>query len=249
MSTVGDIIRSSFKKIGVLAGGEAMPADEGADALSTFQMMISAWSNETLMIPLSTVITHTLMPQYSEYTIGIYDGVLPIPDNHIETVRPQAYLSTFIRSVDGADYPVKTMTQDMWTRISRKDTVSRPSRMYIRDGYPMDTLLLSSAPYENEVLHLQIQQPLEGFIQNNALVDTLIVPSGYEQALIYNLAIELAPEYGKQVDQIVFGMAQKSKANIKRMNANIPRLRVDKGLTPSRHPNSKHYDINVSPGS
>lgn len=238
-----------MKKIGVLAGGEPLPADEGDDALKTFQMMISAWSNETLMIPLSTVITHSLQTQFNEYTIGIWDSIDPIPDNHIETVRPQKYLSTFIRSVDGTDYPIKTMTQDMWSRISRKDITSRPSRMYIKDGYPLDTILFDSNPYEGETLHLQVQQPLEGFIQNDSLVDTLIVPSGYEQALIYNLAIELAPEYGKEISQIVFGIAQKSKSDIKRMNAKIPVLRAPKGLTPTRHPNSKHYDISVSPGS
>jgi hypothetical protein len=51
-----------------------------------------------------------------------------------------------------------------------------------------------------------------------AAADTLSLPPGYTRAIRYNLAMELAPEYGKQVDQILMGIASEAKADLKRSN-------------------------------
>ncbi len=71
-TTVGDIIRSAMRKIGVLAAGEPLPANEGDDALQVFTQMVDAWTNETLLIPVVNVVTFQLTNDISEYTIGIY---------------------------------------------------------------------------------------------------------------------------------------------------------------------------------
>ena len=142
-TTVGDIIRSAMRKIGVLAAGEPLPANEGDDALEVFAQMVDSWSTETLLIPVVNVVTKVLVENQPEYTIGIYPEPVPdpLPSNHIETARPERILSAFIRDRYETDYIQEIIDVKTFSRISRKTNASRPSRFYIREGWPMNTIL------------------------------------------------------------------------------------------------------------
>lgn len=66
------------------------------------------------------------------------------------------------------------------------------------------------------------------------LDEDLNVPEEYEEACRYNLALRLAPEYGKVVSADIAAIAMESKANIKRSNAPTAYLEVDAALLPQR---------------
>jgi len=215
--TVGDLIRSSMRKIGVLGAGEPLPADEGDDAKQEFTQMVDAWSLESLLIPVVSVVTKQLVVGTSEYTIGIYPGVT-IPDNHIETARPEKILAAFIRDGFSTDYPQEVIDVTTFSRISRKTNSSRPSRFYNRKGWPMNTILFESLPYADETLHLEVVQPLSGYLSTANLTDVVNLPPGYEQVLIYNLAIVLADEWGKDISNAIATIAMQGKSRIKRAN-------------------------------
>lgn len=219
--TVGDLIRSAMRKIGVLAAGEPLPADEGDDAKIVFSQMVDAWSLESLLIPVVSVVTKQLLVGQAEYTIGIYPGVT-IPDNHIETARPEKILSAFIRDAYDTDYIQEVIDVKTYSRISRKTNSSRPSRIYLRKGWPLNTILFESLPYADETLHLEVIQPLSVYLSTACLTDVVNLPPGYEQVLIYNLAIMLADEWGKQVSNAVATVATTGKRKIK--NANFRKL-------------------------
>jgi hypothetical protein len=68
-----------------------------------------------------------------------------------------------------------------------------------------------------------------------ATADTAVsLPNGYLRALRYNLAIEMAPEFGREPSALVVTAAQESKEVIKRMNIK-PGLLAANDLT-SRKP-------------
>ena len=66
------------------------------------------------------------------------------------------------------------------------------------------------------------------------LTTALSVPPGYLRALRYNLGVELAPEYGRQLDPVVIENAVESKASIKRMNTPITLMGIDQGVLPKK---------------
>jgi hypothetical protein len=234
--SVGDIIRASMRKIQVLAAGEPLPADQGDDALETFTQMVDAWSIETLLIPVVNVVTKQLSNDVSEYTIGIYPEPVPVPlpINHIETARPEKILSAFIRDQYATDYKIKFMDIVTYNDISRKTNASRPSRLYTRKGWPLNDLIFDSVPYADETLHLEVIQPLSEFLSTAKLTDIVNLPPGYEKALINNLAIDLADEWGKSVSPVIATNAVEGKKWIKRSNYRDIVLKCDRAIATQR---------------
>jgi hypothetical protein len=236
VETVGDMVRSSMRKAGVLAAGEPLPPEEGGDALELFATMVDAWSLEALLIPTVNVVTHTLVSGIAEYTIGIYPSPqpIPLPSNHIETARPQKIISMLIRDSAGTDFHLRTMEAKQYALISRKTTEARPSRMYMRDGWPLNTILFDTVPYADETLIMEVIQPLHEILPVASLTEVVNLPPGYKKVLIDNLAVEIAPEWQQEVSKVVAVNAVQGKKRIKSSNYRDIVLRVDRALSDKR---------------
>ncbi len=234
--TVGSIIRSSMRKVGILGAGEPLPPDEGEDVKEVFQDMIDAWSIEPLLIPVVNVVTHELQANESVYTIGIYPDPVPVPLplNHIETARPEKILAAFIRDSSGTDYIQEQFDVQAFSRISRKTNGSRPSRFYVQKGWPLNTIKFESVPYANEFFHLTVVQPFSAVLPALSLTEVVNLPPGYAHGLIYNLALELAPEWGKNVPALVAIKAEMAKKKLKQSNGRQLTLVVDRALATQR---------------
>lgn len=245
MITTGDIIKAAMRKIGVLAAGEPLPADEGNDALDTFTDMVDAWSNESLLIPVVGTVQKQLIQGQVEYTIGIYPEPRPdpLPANHIETSRPEKILSSFIRDPQGTDYLLEVMYSKNYSEIGRKTNEARPSRFYVREGWPLNTILFDAVPYADETLHLEVLQPLSEILPTACLTDVINLPPGYRRSIIYNLAMDLADEWGKDPSRMVAVTSVESKKWLKRNNYRPLMLRMDRALTIPRRAKGT-YDIN-----
>lgn len=243
--TVGGIIKNSLYDINVLASGGALPPDEGNDGLEILRQMVSGWALETLLIPVVNVVTKQFVDGESVYTIGIYPDPTP-PDTHIETPRPEKILTSFIRDNQGTDYYLESMDNQTFAEISRKTNVARPSRYYVREGWPLNTISLESIPYANETLHLEVVQPLEALLPMIGLTEEINLPPGYERALRLSLNFELAPRYGKELSQLLATQAVTSKKLIKRSNYRDLVSGMDRAIS-SRHKGFGTYIINQGP--
>jgi hypothetical protein len=63
------------------------------------------------------------------------------------------------------------------------------------------------------------------------LTTPVTLSAGYAKALRTNLALELAPEFGRPVDPLIDRMARESLADVKRANVALVEIGIDPALT------------------
>lgn len=222
-----DLVTASLRLIGVIAPGESLPADEATDALAAINRMLGGWSTEGLLIHANTREQFSLTSDDGSYTMGA--------SGDFSTTRPMEILEAFIRSEafsPALDYPpLKHLSLSEWSAIHQKEAgTGIPHSFYEDGGYPLRTLYLYPEPSASLYLVIHSKKQLTEI----ATLDTsLSLPPGYERALVYNGALELSPEYGKVVPDVVAMIAMESKAGVKRMNIQPAYLRCDDALVPS----------------
>lgn len=203
MSTALGIIKSAMRKSGILTKTETPSSDESADALEMLNDLLASWSNDSMVVYARTIESFALTGGDNEYTIG--SGA------DFNTTRPIKIISAYIRS-GSIDYPLRILDDVNYSRITLKSTQATPSRYLNYDnGYPSAKIKLWPAPASADTLYLVTEKPLASFTLN----ETVDLPPGWRRALVYNLAMEIAPEYGQPVSQEIYAIAKDSKGEIR----------------------------------
>jgi hypothetical protein len=198
-----------------------MASNEGEDGLSSLNDMIDSWSNENLLINTKVREVFPLVAAQSSYTMG--------PTGNFNTTRPLKIELALMQDAGTLiETPVEIFTKEQFASISLKTLTSNdPQYIYPTGSYPLETVHVWPVPTEANNLVLYSWKPLATLAN---LSTEFSLPPGYGRALKYNLALELAPEYGRAVPELVAMIAAESKANIKRMNSKPNYLLVDKSL-------------------
>jgi hypothetical protein len=208
--SANDQINRALRLLGVLAEGETPSAAVSQDALMALNQMLDSWSTERLAVfstqdqvylwPTST-IKRTFGPT------GDFVGNRPVLIDDSTYFRdPSTNVSFGVKLINQQQYngiAVKTVTstypQVMWVNMTYPDI-----EMYI---YPNPTRLLEWHFVSVE----ELTQPAN-------LSTQILFPPGYLRAFTYNLACELAPEFGVEPSPQVQRIAMYSKRNLKRIN-------------------------------
>ncbi len=198
-----DIITGAAKLLGVVFKSEALDADEANDGLVTLNDMLDSWSNDSLRVTAFTVENFALTSAAS-YTIG--------SGGNFNTSRPITVKSAVVR-VGSIDYPLRWLSvEEYQTEVIAKAISTTIPRFAVYDNaYPLATLTFYAVP-SGGTFYLQSKKPLANLSALNSTVD---LPPGWKKALKYNLAIDLAPQYGAQVAPEVAEGAAESLGLIK----------------------------------
>ncbi len=200
------IVNRALRLIGQLSAGASPSTDESNDALTSLNAMIDAWNLDRSMIYTLREESLTLSNGTASYTVGA-DG-----SPSLNTTRPVEIYGAWI--VDSnTSYPVREMSEDEYEAIPDKTTTSDwPDRFLHRPSYPNATVIVYPVPNATRTMKLATRTPLVALV----LADTLAAPRGYERAFVYNLAVEIAPEYEVSPSPDVLRIAAISKADVKR---------------------------------
>ena len=210
MATAGDIINGSLRLIGQLAEGEAPSADTAQDALAAMNQMIESWNTERLSVYATEDQVFLWPPSLASRTIG--------PTGDFVGNRPvQVNDATYFKDpASGLSFGIKMINQDQYSGIALKTVRSTyPQVMWVNDTYPDVTITIYPIPTKELEWHIVSVQPLA---QPAVLATDLFFPPGYLRAFRYNLACELAPEFGVEPSPQVARIAMTSKRNLKRVN-------------------------------
>lgn len=218
MTTGLEIITKAMQKIGVLIKSESPSSDEASDGLDALNDLIASWSTESMLIYARTLESFTLAGGTSSYTIG--------SGQTFNTARPLKIISAYLRN-STIDTNIAIVPDEVFANITNKTTQGIPELLNFDNGYPTATIKLWPVPSSAYSLFLSSEKELTSL----TLAGAVSLPAGWKRALIYNLAMELAPEYGQPVDEVILKHANESKRNIK---ATIMRNRsMDVNATPS----------------
>src|SRR5262245_30651869 len=238
MATVLTILTTALQELNVLAEAEQPSAAQGADGLAAFNRMVDTMAAERLQIYTVTRTTWTIVSGTAAYTVGLTGSA--------NVARP-----VFVQSINFVDtsvspnieYTLSMLTDDGYAGIPMKtQTSTYPTSAYYNPTYPLATLTLWPVPTSTTLLGV-IYAPA-AIAQFATLATTVALPPGYEEMLVKNLAVRLAPSYGRQIDGNLFEQAKESKAIVKRSNTRLMDLCVDPGALVQGY-GARLYDIHL----
>lgn len=209
-TTAGDQINGALRLIGQLAEGEEPSAATATDALAALNQMIDSWNTERLSVFSTQDQVFSWLPNFATRTLG--------PTGDFVGNRPILVDdSTYFRDPStNISFGIKLVNQQQYNGIAVKTVTSTyPQVMFVNMTYPDITMTVYPVP--TKVLEWHIVSVQELTIP--ALLSTpLAFPPGYLRAFRYNLACEIAPEFGVEPSPQVSRIAMYSKRNLKRIN-------------------------------
>lgn len=208
------MIASSLRLIGVLASSEASTSDEANDALKVLNQMLSSWSTENLAVHEKVREEFTLTGGTSAYTWGT--------GGDFDSSRPVDVISAAFK-ISELETPIKILTTSEYADIRNKQISGLPGGVYFDGAQPLLGVTFIPVPTGSESAVFYSLKPFSTLTLNTALS----YPPGYEKAIRYNLAIDLAPEYGRPLDAMIVQQAMDAKAQIKRKNMQTPLMKTD----------------------
>lgn len=242
MSTALDLITDALKNLGVISGTETPSADEASDGLTALNRMLDSWNAEHLMIYQVQSAIYSLNPGQMIYQIG------PSATDFV-TTRPQRITNANI-ILNNVSPPTRTpldiIDSDQWAAIRQQVIYSSiPQVLYNDNAYPNANLYLWGQPSANLQLELYTWNQLTQVVN---LTDDVTLPPGYEEAVLYNLAVRMAPQMGDRAVtamQAITPLANDAKARVKSMNNLTPKMVSDPAVMSG---NGKETRFNVYTG-
>lgn len=210
MTTAAELIDGSLRLLGVLAEGETPSAAVMQDSIMAMNQMIQSWDTERLSV-FSTqdqvftwpanVLSRTLGPT------GDFVGNRPIEIDDATYFKDPS---------SGLSFGVKLINQQQYDGIAFKTVTSTyPQVLWVNNTFPNIEMYVYPVPIKALEWHIISVQTLN---EVSSVATDIYFPPGYLRAFRYNLACELAPEFGIEPSPQVQRIAMTSKRNIKRIN-------------------------------
>lgn len=233
MTTASDQINRALRLIGVLAEGETPSSDTSNDALTALNQMLDSWSTERLTVFCTQDQVFTWPANQATRTIG--------PTGNFVGNRPVRLEDSTYFVLDGTSFPIQIVNELEYNSIPVKDTASSyPSLLLLEPSFPNSTMTVYPVPSQDLSWHFISVSELS---QPTTLTTALSFPPGYLRAFTFNLAVELAPEFGVEPSPQVQRIAMVSKRNLKRINNPMDMMQFPTNLI------TKHFGYDIYTGN
>ena len=210
MATAGDLINGALRLIGQLAEGETPSAETSNDALVALNQMLDSWSTERLSV-------FSTQDQVFTWPAGQRFQTLGPTGDFIGNRPVQLDDSTFFRDAGtNVSFGIKIINQQQYDGIAVKTVTSTyPQVIWLNMDIPNIQMYLYPVPTRDLEWHFI---SVDELVQPATLATALLVPPGYLRAFRFNLAVEIATEFGIDPPANVARIAMSSKRTLKRIN-------------------------------
>ena len=181
--TRNEIIQSALRKLGVLAEGQTPSTQNYADGSMALNTVISQL--RAVGMPLWARSEYTFTPTTNTYTIGT--GMT------LSTPFPVKLLQAF-RTETGAKIPLEIVAREDFNILPTSSNGS-PIKINYQPFVNYGTISLWPTPASTNTatITLVYQRPYQYFTTST---ETMDFPEEWYTAIIYHLAVRLAPEWG-----------------------------------------------------
>ena len=202
-SVWNDVINAALRNIHVIAPAEGASTSEQTDALFALNQLLGSLSAEGLPIPFRTLT--------------------PIPATGSESyslaARPLKVEAVEVRTAAGVSKTARVVPVEEWAAWVDKTAAGQFAEIaYCDYVFPNSLLFLMPKVATGNTINVWAYAPLAAVADATAPIN---MPAGYERAITALLAIDLAPQFGAQVDQTLMLTAQSAKAAISGLNAAV----------------------------
>lgn len=231
---VSIVVTRALRMAHALRPGQGASATDLADGGAILASMLDGWNAESLMIFTITRNTGlTLTAGKLTYKIGPTSVGDPTDLNIVRP--PRIDRAGFINpgSSPEVEFGLEgPLSDEDWQGVMNKTlSASLPFRFYDDCGMPYRTLQFHPVPNQTISAVLYFWSALPTTLTSST---DLILPPGYQEALISNLAVQVDMEWSKverkPLDPKVVLMAIDTKRRLKAFNVEVPKLRCDPAL-------------------
>jgi hypothetical protein len=180
LSQVRDLIEDAYRKIGVVAEDEPMTADQAKTGLREFNRMLRSWQN----------FGHNLWIEES------YGFNLTTAASYTLTLRPMRISSIRFKQ-DDQETPIALVTRQEYDDLPDKTATGLPSMVHF--SRLQSTAKIYVWPVLATASGERIQFTYEReFEETDDLSDGPDAPVEWDNAIVYSLAVLLAPNHAKE---------------------------------------------------
>lgn len=180
------VVRRALRMVGAYTSTDLPRPEQLQDAVTVLNMMIKSWSLEGFLW-LRQFITVTLVAGQNSYTIG--------PDGTPSVDRPVHIFNANRKSATGNEIPMISLTRTDWMVVPNKTTQGVPVQFYYDPQTVNGTLYVWPTPPTGttDTIILDADRQLDIMSDN---LNEFDFPPQWVEAIVYSLAMRLAPEYG-----------------------------------------------------
>ena len=234
MATGQSLIERALRLIVAIGTAEPVSAIDQTNRLADLNAMLDSWNAQRPCIYSTPRTSLTLQANHNPHTI--------VTGGDFNVTRPPKIESASILD-SNQEYPLNVLSRDEYQAVTAKLTTSTiPTDIWYDPAYPLGNIHLYPVPSTANGLILYPWTLLTTAITWAA---TLAFPPGYEEAIVYNFAIRVAPEYGRSITEEVAKIARDSLTAIRALNIVPHYMTPDPGVMPPRG-GSGRYDITTN---
>ena len=191
MATGNSIIQPALKLLGVIGQGETPATSDSDDARSILNTMIENWNIQDMNVLPRRVGSFSISGSADSYTIG--------SGQTWNTTRPTRILAAQHVIASGVANPVKVVDEAEFVALTNYSQAGGAiAALYYTNtntgAFTAGTVYIAPRGSNGQTINLYMLDSLPTF---SDLVTTVALPTGYDQAIIYNLAVAIAPMFGR----------------------------------------------------
>lgn len=236
MATARDLVRAALVEIAVLDPTEDLGGDLALWGLEKLNRLANRWNAQREAIYAESFANYTLTANLSPHTIGP-SGTWSVTSRPVSIEGAMLRLTT---SSPVVEVPITIRDAQWWADQTVPTLTSTvPTDLYYNPTWPNGSLYFWPVPTTAYGVKLWTRSLLSAF----AFSDTFSMPPGYQDALTYTLAEELAPSLGS-VSPTVLALVNEKARECRAIifdNNRMPRRLSSDAPSPSRSGSYYNY--------